>query len=161
MAGSTLRCERQFWRKMCQLLRKNCFWLTHSKHVTRGYRAWGDRQNSVSIKKAKGWVVYSQSHYLNAHLVIQHLRKMCCPHKPCTVHTGHDKELNILDTDMTKKLLKTIWDLVSKHNGLTVRLCLFSVIVKNFWIIMTNWVFWGQYKCWQNTGRVEYNRRGK
>lgn len=41
-AGSTFRCERQFWRKMCQLLRKNCFWLTQSKHVTRGYKAWGN-----------------------------------------------------------------------------------------------------------------------
>lgn len=39
----TFRCERQFWRKMCQLLRKNCFWLTHSKHVTKGYRAWEDQ----------------------------------------------------------------------------------------------------------------------
>lgn len=35
----TLRFERQLFRKMCQRLRKNCFWLTHSRQVTSGYRA--------------------------------------------------------------------------------------------------------------------------
>lgn len=55
-ANITLRCERQFCRKMCQLLRKNCFWLTHSKHVTRGYRAWGERrcQNQNKLVFSRG-----------------------------------------------------------------------------------------------------------
>lgn len=66
VVGSTFRWERQFWRKMCQLLRKNCFWLTHSKQVTRGYRAWGKteqrrRHKAALILKVKHfwvWVIF-------------------------------------------------------------------------------------------------------
>lgn len=62
LAGSTFRWERQFWRKMCQLLRKNCFWLTHSKHVTRGYKAWGDTEQCQhqEVMLMKDWVCCGQ-----------------------------------------------------------------------------------------------------
>lgn len=60
LGGSTFRCERQFWRKMCQLLRKNCFWLTHSKHVTRGYRACGDMKQRQHQKAS---VIFRVEHF--------------------------------------------------------------------------------------------------
>lgn len=44
----TLRFERQLLRKMCQRLRKNCFWLTHSRQVTSGYRALNREQRDAT-----------------------------------------------------------------------------------------------------------------
>lgn len=45
---------------MCQLLRKNCFWLTHSKHVTRGYRAWGDIEQGQHEKVS---LIFKVTHF--------------------------------------------------------------------------------------------------
>jgi hypothetical protein len=36
----TLRLDKQLLRKTCHLFRNSCFWLTHSRQVTRGYKAW-------------------------------------------------------------------------------------------------------------------------
>lgn len=35
----TFRLDKQLLRKTCHLFRKICFWLTHRRHVTNGYRA--------------------------------------------------------------------------------------------------------------------------
>lgn len=40
----TFRLDKQLLRKTCHLLRNSCFWLTQSRQVTRGYKAWGERR---------------------------------------------------------------------------------------------------------------------
>lgn len=40
----TFRLDKQLLRKTCHLLRNSCFWLTQSRQVTRGYKAWGKRR---------------------------------------------------------------------------------------------------------------------
>lgn len=35
----TFKWDKQFCRKICQLFKKNCFWLTHNKQVISGYKA--------------------------------------------------------------------------------------------------------------------------
>lgn len=39
----TFRLDKQLLRNTCHLFRNSCFWLTQSRQVTRGYRAWNTK----------------------------------------------------------------------------------------------------------------------